>query len=105
MTLGVVRAVDEKAGDGGWQLGAAYGAGCVVVVRREGANACGGYVQGGAELGEDSVARGAAVELGAERGFLRGVELRAFGVAEQAIEAARCGGCGRRPVAGRRGAH
>ena len=49
----------------------------------------GGGAQRGAELGEDCVAGGVGVEFGAERGFLGRVELRAFGVAEQAVEAAR----------------
>ena len=88
MTLGVVGAVDEQAGDGGGQCGAAYGSGCVVEVRREGADAGGGCMQAGAELGEDCVAGGIGVEFGAKRGLLSVVELRAFSVAEQAVQAA-----------------
>ena len=88
VALGVVGAVDEQAGDGGGEGGATDAARGVVLLGRESADASGGGAQGGVEFGEDRVAGGVGIEFGAEGGELSCVELGAFGVAEQAVEAA-----------------
>ena len=89
VALGVVGTVDEEAADGGGQGTASHGAGLVEVGDGEGADTQEGGVEALVEFGEQCGFRGIGVELGAESFELGGAELVAFGVGEEAIEAAR----------------
>ena len=57
VALGVVRDVDEKAADCGWQVLAAYGAGKFEADGFECANAHGGIFQAGLEFFQDGFRR------------------------------------------------
>lgn len=88
MALGVVGAVDEEASDGGGESAAAYGSGLFDVGGGEGADALEGGVDAVVELFEEGGFGGVRMELSAEGFKLGGAELVAFGVGEEAIEAA-----------------
>jgi len=88
VALGVVGAVDEEASDGGGESAAAYSSGLFDVGGGEGADALEGGVDAVVELFEEGGFGGVRIELSAEGFELGGAELVAFGVGEEAIEAA-----------------
>jgi hypothetical protein len=89
VALSVVGTVDEEASDGGGKGTAAYGSGLIEVCGSEGADAAEGGVEALVEFFEEGGGcRGDRIEFGAEGFELGGAELVAFGVGEEAIEAA-----------------
>jgi len=89
VSLSVVGTVDEEASDGGGKGTAAYGSGLIEVCGSEGADAAEGGVEALVEFFEEGGGcRGDRIEFGAEGFELGGAELVAFGVGEEAIEAA-----------------
>lgn len=88
VALGVFRAVDEEADDGGGEGFAAHGARLVEGGGRDEADAARGLAEGGAEFGEDDLGIGDGGLLGVECVELGGGERTGFRVGEQAVEAA-----------------
>lgn len=91
MALGVIGAVDEEAADGGGESFAADGAGLGEVevgIGGEGVDAGEGGVQAPVEFAEKIGFGGGWIALGLERGELGLAELAAFGIGEEAVEAA-----------------
>jgi hypothetical protein len=95
---GVVRTMDQEAADGGGKAFASYASGLLHVCMGERADTEGGFFAGHGELLKEGFPAGTGFELDIEGGHLRDVELVAFRIGEQAIEAAanvadvKCGG-------------
>jgi len=89
VTLGVIGDVDEQTGNGCRRSLSTDRQGPVEVVGLEGTHAGSGISQSGGELGEQLLAGGGRFQFGLERGLLPVIEPAAFGVGQQAINAAR----------------